>query len=108
MADASQMTNCDFCNAPWPARTYRTTDGSTVRLRTFMESGPLLHEQHFTPDWEVCEPCGTLIDAGDWDGLTTRVMDTLAALGVPASEAVTEGLRLTYGELKSAGMVRVR
>ena len=87
---------------------YRTADSSTVRMRTFMESGPLLQEHHFTPEWEACEPCGKLIDAGDWDGLATRVMHSLAALGVPASEAIKEWLQSTYGELKAAGMVRVR
>ena len=108
MADDSQMTNCDFCNAPYPARTYRTADSSTVRMRAFMESGPVLQEHHFTPEWEACNPCGKLIDAGDWDGLATRVMHSLAALGVPASEAIKEWLQATYGELQAAGMVRVR
>ena len=100
--------NCDFCNAPCPTRTYRTADRSTVRVRAFMESGPLLQEHHFTPEWVACDSCGELIDAGDWDGLTTRVMDRLAALGVPASEAVEDWLRSTCGELKTARMVRVR
>jgi hypothetical protein len=108
MADSSQMTNCDFCNAPRPARTYRTADSSTVRMRAFVESGPLLQEQHFTPEWEACEHCGELIDAGDWDGLATRVLHSMAALGVPASDAVKDWLKSTYGELKAAGMVRVR
>ena len=108
MADDSQMTNCDFCNAPYPARTYRTADSSTVRMRAFMESGPVLQEHHFTPEWEACDPCGKLIDADDWDALATRVMHSLAALGVPASEAIKEWLQSTYGELKAAGMVRVR
>jgi hypothetical protein len=49
MADSSQIMNCDFYNAPCPARTYRTADSSTVRVRAFVESGPLLQEQHFTP-----------------------------------------------------------
>jgi hypothetical protein len=102
------MTNCDFCNAPDPARTYRTANSSIVRVRAFMESGPLLQEQRFTPEWEACDSCGDLIDAGDWDGLTTRVMRSLAALGVPASQAVKDWLQSTYGELKAAGMVRVR
>jgi len=88
MADASQMMNCDFCNAPCPARTYRTADRSTVRVRAFVESGPLLQEQRFNPEREACERCGKLIDAGDWDGLATQVMRSLAALGVPASEAI--------------------
>jgi hypothetical protein len=74
-------------------------------MRAFVESGPLLQEHHFTPEWEAC---GKLIDAGDWDGLATRVMHSLAALGVFASEAVEEWLQSTYGELKAAGMVRVR
>jgi|GEM_PF-961086 len=108
MADVSQMMNCDFCNAPCPARTYRTADNSTVRVRAFMESGPLLQEHRFTPEWGTCDPCGNLIDAGDWDGLATRVMQSLADLGVPASEAVEEWLQSTYGELKAAGMVRVQ
>ena len=108
MADASQMTTCDFCNAPDPARTYRTADGSAVRVRAFVESGPMLQEHRFTPEWEACEGCGNLIDAGDWDALVARVMQSLADLGVPASEAVKEWLQSTYGELKAAGMVRVR
>jgi hypothetical protein len=102
------MTNCDFCNAPCPARTYRTADGSTVRVRAFMESGPLLQEHQFTPEWEACGRCGNLIDAGDWEGLVARVMQSLADLGVPASEPVKEWLQSTYGELRAAGMKRVR
>jgi hypothetical protein len=35
-------------------------------------------------------------------------MHSLAALGVPASEVIKEWLQSTYGELKAAGMVRVR
>jgi hypothetical protein len=35
-------------------------------------------------------------------------MHSLAALRVPASEAIKEWLQSTYGELKAAGMVRVR
>jgi hypothetical protein len=108
MADTLQIMNCDFCNAPCPARTYRTADSSTVRMRAFMESGPVLQEHHFTPVWEACDSCGEFIDAGDWDGLTTRVMHSLAALGVPESKAIKEWLQLTYGELKAAGMMRVR
>jgi hypothetical protein len=108
MADLSQMLNCDFCNAPGPSRTYRTRDSSTVRVRAFMESGPLLQEQHFTPEWGACVSCGDLIDAGDWDGLTRRVLHSLAAMGVPASEPVKDWVQSTYGELKAAGMVRVR
>ena len=108
MADPSLMTNCDFCNGPCPQRTYRTADGSAVRVRAFVESGPMLQEHRFTPEWEACEGCGNLIDAGDWDGLATRVAHSLAALGVPASEAVKEWLQSTYGELKAAGMARVR
>jgi hypothetical protein len=108
MADTSHITVCDFCNAPCPARTYRTADSSAVRARAFVESGPLLQEHRFTPEWEACESWGELIEAGDWDGLTARVMQSLAALGVPASEAIKEWLQSTYGELKAAGMVRVR
>ena len=108
MADPSQMANCDFCNAPCPARTYRTADSSTVRVRAYMESGLVFQEHRFTPEWEACEDCGKLIDAGDWDGLATRVMHSLANLGVPACEAVEEWLQSTYGELKVAGMVRIR
>ena len=108
MAEVPQMTNCDFCNDPCPTRAYRTADSSTVRVRAFVESGPQLQEHHFTPEWEACDSCGKLIDAGDWDGLTTRVMHSLAPLGVPESEAIKEWLQLTYGELKAAGMVRVR
>ena len=108
MAEVSQMTNCDFCNAPSPARTYRTADSSTVRVRAFVESGPLLQEHQYAPEWEACDSCGELIDAGDWDSLTMRVMHSLATLGVPECEAIKEWLQLTYGELKAAGMVRVR
>jgi hypothetical protein len=108
MAEPFQMMNCDFCNAPCPARTYRTADSSTVRVRAFAESGPVLQEHHFTPEWEACDACSNLIDAGDWDGLTTRVMQSLGALGVPESEAIKEWLQVTYHELKTAGMVRVR
>jgi hypothetical protein len=78
MTDVNQIMNCDFCNAPWPARTYRTADSSTVRVRAVMEIGPLLQEHRFTPEWEACDSCGELIDNGDWDGLTTRVMQSLA------------------------------
>lgn len=108
MRDDFQMTNCDFFNATCPTRTYRTADSSTVRMRAFMESGPLLQEHHFTLQWAACEHCGELIDVGDWDGLARRVMHSLGALGVPACEAVKEWVQSTYGELKAAGMVRVR
>jgi hypothetical protein len=87
---------------------YRTADSSTVRMRAFVESGPLLQEHRSTPEWEACEHCGKLIDAGDWTGLATGVMRSLTALGMPASKDVKDWLQSTYGELKAAGMVRVR
>jgi hypothetical protein len=43
-----------------------------------MESGPLLQEHRFTPEWKACVPCGKLIEADDWDGLATRVTHSLA------------------------------
>ena len=108
MADVNQITNCDFCNDLCPTRTYRTADRSTVRVRAFVESGPQFQEHHFTPEWEACDSCGNIIDAGDWDGLAMRVMRSLDALGVPTTEAIKEWLHSTYGELKAAGMMRVR
>jgi hypothetical protein len=56
-------------------------------MRAFMESGPPVQEHRFAPGREACGRCGKLIDAGDRDGLSTRVMQCLVALGAPASEA---------------------
>ena len=69
---------------------------------------PPLQEHHFTPEWEACEPRGKLVEADNWDGLATRVLRSLAVLGVPASKAVKDWLQSTYGELRAAGMVSVR
>ncbi len=108
MTEVSQMTRCEFCSAPCPARTYRTADGGTMQVRRYLESGPLLLEHNFTPEREACEPCGKLIDAGDWDGLATRAVQCLTARGIPVREVVKECLQSTYVELKAVGMVRVR
>ena len=57
---------------------YWQADGGTVQVRAYRESGPVLLEKNFTPEWKACDSCGELIDAGDFDGLTTRAVQCMA------------------------------
>lgn len=108
MTDASQIIKCCFCSALDPARVYRTADGSTVVVEAYRESGPMLLEENFSPSWEVCESCGMLIDASDFDGLAIRTVQCMAAVGIQLREAVNDLLRRTCHELQAAGMVRIQ
>jgi hypothetical protein len=103
------MNKCDFCSIPFPQRTYHTADNSVVRMQAFVESGRKIGpDQQFTPDWEACNECGDLIDAGNWKGLQERAMRWMKNWGVPADDTTKTFISSLYGELEKAGLVRTR
>ena len=58
---------CDFCGQPQPVW--------TIKAKSFQVTSDIIQTDSME-DWAACEPCGALIEKGDWDSLVTRVKET--------------------------------
>lgn len=63
---------CDFCSgkevyARYPAKTFNAVKAGEGQRTLYVNS---------EDDWAACQPCAALIDAGSWDGLLQRSVQT--------------------------------
>lgn len=70
----SEEDVCDFCSAPKPTRYFNCPDFTMDKAKPEFA----LPEYRSKGEWAACSPCGTLIDAGNWDGLLNRALDSLS------------------------------
>jgi hypothetical protein len=75
-------TRCDFCSNHETRWRYPCPD--------FSLDVPSLQGWHSDGDWAACDPCSTLIEAGQWDALATRSQKHLNRLHPDGKLAPTQ------------------
>jgi len=86
---------CDFCHSRDVKFRYRATSFGVFILLVRKNGEKLNLPWSSVGDWAACEICSDLYDAGEWDKLAARSVDTL-----PNKELISA--LLIEGELKRA------
>ena len=79
-----------------------------MQVRAYRESGPVLLEQDFSPEWNACDSCGGLIDTGDFDRLTLQALQRLPATVADKRNTLEVLLLSVSNGLRESGMIRIR